>query len=197
MKLDFVVWEPKHVKNSVLLGTLEGVESKWQLNLGVPRKEADFATASFPMRGPYKRFTDSLRNRGMLIVASQRLKDFLEQWPLVQVQFLPVSIKSAVGTHMQKYYIVQPLHPVPCLDTEKCGADWSALDKTSIDYVEQLVISESLIDREAHKIKVERQLFRPKHFERITLVQRELAEAIDTAGFTGMEWIEIDEYSND
>ena len=45
------------------------------------------------------------------------------------------------------------------------------------------------------RVDPERKIFRPKSFYRVTLVARELAEAIEVEGFTGIRWIELDDYS--
>jgi len=201
MKLNYVIWDTKRVENSVLLDSLQNVERKWELRKGVPRA-ADFtAEARFQMNLnlPYNTIlTDNLRNKNMLIVASQRFKEFFEEWQLDKVEYLPVIIIDHKGKPIhENYFIIHPIHPVSCLNIEKCGADWSSLDEDSIDYVDHLVIDESFIDTATQSITVDRKLFRPKHFDRITFVQRNLAEAIDEAGFTGVEWMEINEYSDD
>lgn len=200
MKLNYVIWDNKHVENAVVLYRLQGVENKWELNEGIPRS-ADFtAEATFKMDLDllYNTIlTDNLKNKDMLVVASRRLKEFLEEWNLEKVEYLPVTIIDHKGKPIQEnYFIIHPIHPIPCLDVEKCGATWSPLDEEAIDFIERMVIDESLIDTRTQSITVDRKLFRPKYFDCITLVRRDLAEAIDEAGFTGVEWMEIDECSS-
>ena len=40
-------------------------------------------------------------------------------------------------------------------------------------------------------------MFRLKRFWDITLVRRDLANAITAAGFTGVEWLEVSNYQED
>lgn len=200
MKLNYVIWNKKRVENAVMLKSLEGVEDEWELNEGVPRAATFPADARFQMNLelPYNTIlTDNLGNIDMLIVASRRLKEFMEGWHLEKVEYLSVTIIDHKGKPIEEdYFIIHPIDPVPCLDIEKCGARWSSLDKESISYIKRMVIDESLIDTATQSITVDRTLFRPKHFEDITLVRRDLAEAIDKGGFTGVKWREIDEYSS-
>ena len=54
----------------------------------------------------------------------------------------------------------------------------------------------SMINKDNKTIEVERKLFRPNHYYRVALIRRDLSEAIEAKGFTGVEWIELDKYSD-
>ena len=83
------------------------------------------------------------------------------------------------------YFIVHPIDLPQCLDIAKSGVTWWIVDKERINRVKQLILDESKVDRE---------MFRPKPFYKIIIVKRDLAEAIDREGFTGIRWIELEDY---
>ena len=104
------------------------------------------------------------------------------------VEYLPVSIVDHRGRIASPdYCIVNPINPVDCLDADKSGADWSELNEGTIDSIAKLVITEE-------KVPPARQLFRMKYFYDLILIRRELAEAINGSGATGIRWIEPKDY---
>jgi hypothetical protein len=192
-KSDFVIWDSAVVKNAVVLHVLTGVEKEYQLRKGVPRAATFPKDASYAMHPDFPHNTilvDNLVNTGLRIVASKRLKEFLESKDISQVEYLPVTIVNHKGKPASKdYFIVHPIEPVECLDLDKCEPTWGKLDKTSIDKVRHLVIDQERVDGS-------RQLFRPKQFHYVILARRALAEAIDAAGFTGIKWIELEHFKS-
>lgn len=190
MKSNYLIWQYKYIDNACSLDELQNVEKLYQLRNGIPR------AATFPEDAVYTMdpdrihdtlLIDSLFNVDGLIVASYRLKEFLKVRLLKKTEYLPVTILDHKGKHSQNYFIIHPIYPVECLDVDKCGATWSDIIEDDIDEVQHLVIDESKVDPT-------RELFRPKHFDRVTLVQRNLAEAINQEGFTGIRWTELSDY---
>jgi hypothetical protein len=192
-KPSFVIWDSAVVKNAVVLHLLKGVEKEYQLRKGIPRAATFPSHAVYTMHPDFPHNTilvDNLVNTGLRIVASQRLKEFLEKQAVPKVEYLPVAIVNHKGKAASNdYFIVHPVEPVECLDLEKCEPTWGEVDETSIDEVRQLVIDETRVDPG-------RQLFRPKQFHQVILARRTLAEAIDAAGFTGIRWIELDKFKS-
>src|SRR5215813_4176184 len=154
MKLNYVIWDAKNVPNAVVLDGLENVEDEWELNEGVPRAANFTEDGTFrmnPDRSYDTLLTDNLQNIDMLIVASRRLKEFLEQWDLEKVEYLPITILDHKGKPTRdSYFIIHPIEPVSLLNPAKCGATWDRLNEGFIKYVERLVIDEKLIDQEKH-----------------------------------------------
>lgn len=183
----YLVFETAEIPHVCVLSELMGIEKPYQLRNGVPLADSLSGEAAFKMDPDYPTDTvlaDCLINRHRQFIASSRLKAFLETRRLVDVEYLPVDIIDHKGRPIkQPYYIVHPIHPVDCLDIEKCGAKWSRIDKTAIQKVEALVI-------DASKVDPKREFFRPKHFHWVILVRSDLADAIDAQGFTGIRWID-------
>jgi hypothetical protein len=201
MELNYMIWDYKQVEHAVVLDSLKNVENTLDLYKGISRADDFPADAEFhmhPDRIYNTLLVDSLKNINLFIVASLRLTNFFREWGLEDVEYLPVSIID----HKQKaieesYTIIHPINPVDCLDVENCGAEWSALDKTAINYLEQLALKDDFINKEKRVLNVDRKLFKPKFFNRVTFVRRDLAEAINAEGFSGIEWVEISDYSYD
>jgi hypothetical protein len=173
------------------LHQLIGLDDPEELNEGVTMADRFPGDATFTMHPdfPYNLIlTDSLRNTDFLIVASSRLRDFLEKRAILKVEYLPVTIINHKRRAVKDtYYIIHPVDHVDCLDLEKCGVAWSPIDSSVIDSMEQLVLDPDRIDQS-------RGIFRPKFFPDVTLIKRELALAMDMEGFTGNVWIEPEDY---
>ena len=186
MHSKYVIWKSDtNIPNACVLGEFKRVDKSFQLRKGVPRAATFQEDASFTMHEdhPYDTLlTDSLNNIFMMIVASRRLKEFLEARALKQVEYLPVTILDHKGRPASRdYFIIHPVNPVDCLNIDECNARWGHIDKNSIKFVKRLVLDVSKIDPE-------RELFRPKYYHKVILVRQDLAEAIDREGFTGIWW---------
>ena len=131
---------------------------------------------------------DNLINTDMLIVASGQLKEFLQTQALPMVEYLPVTILDHKGRAASSdYFIIHPIHPVDCLKLDEFDITWDVLNENCIDTIARLMIDESRIDPD-------RLMFRVKFLEGVILFRRDLAGAIDAMGFTGIEWVELDDY---
>jgi hypothetical protein len=193
MASNYLIWTKAIVENAVVLDTVRGVSRYWELSDGISRA-GDFPDdASFKMSENWPHNTvlvDNLENKQRVIVASSRLVAFLQARAIPKIEYLPVTIldhktRPAAGG---EYSIVHTIDPVDCLDSEASKVTWDELDEDCIESLEQLVLDESRID-------VDRELFRVKHYTNVAIAHRNLATAIDEAGFTGIRWVELDEYS--
>lgn len=191
MQSNFVIWALRDVPNACCLDELIGVDDVWELREGVPRAVTFPRNAVYTMDQDFPHdtlLTDNLINTRTLIVASLKLKKFLETRQMQQVEYLPITILDHKGKPASHdYFIIHPINPVDCLDTGQCGAQWSSIDKETIQWLDRLVIDEGKIDPA-------REIFRLKFFYDVILVSRALAEAIDAEGFTGIRWIELGDY---
>ena len=191
MRSAYLIWAHKDVPNACALSGLLGVDKQYELLMGIQRQATFPNDAMFRMNPDFPHdtlLTDSLLNTDMMIVVSLRLKEYLHARELKNVEYLPVTILN----HKQKaasrdYFIIHPIEPVDCLDIEKCVPMRSRIDPETIMMIKRLVIDE-------HRVDPEREFFRPKFYPRITMVRRELAEAIDGEGFTGIRWVELEDY---
>lgn len=194
MAMDYVFWKPAFDDETATFESLEGdEEDDWQITKGISRVDDFPEDAVFPMNPDFPHgiaLKDSIQNIGSMVVVSPRLKDFLEQRELKAVEYLPVGLLNHKGRPVQggKYFIVNLLDPVDCLDLDRCDAKYSNITPEDIMRVKRLVLDEAKVD-------TERQLFSPKGLF-APLARRDLAEAIDAAGFTGIRWVELKDIRN-
>ena len=188
---DYLIWGRMRVKNAVFLSDLHGIANAYELLYGVPRAEGFPDDAVWDVdedAPPNGILPDSINNTDRLLACSKRLVECLQASGVAKVEYLPVAIRNQKGRIASKsVFIVHPLDPVDCLDIDKSGVEWSPIATTDIDRVKRLVLDESKLDPV-------RELFRLAKFPDLVLARRDLAEKIDSAGFTGVRWIELDEY---
>jgi hypothetical protein len=185
---NFVIWRSAVVPGACILGEFEGVEKSFQLRKGISRADSFPANATFTMNPEFPNDTllaDNLFNTNLFIVASIKVKNFLEGQKILQMEYLPVKIVDHKGrVASSEYFIIHPIDPVECIDLKSSDVDWGIIDKTLIDHARRLVLDET-------KVPPDRQIFRPKPYYRIILVRRDLAKLIDDQGFSGIRWDEI------
>ena len=189
---DYVIWKYKKVNNACVLYKLSGIEDEWELTEAIPLASQFPENVEFSMHPDFPNNTlmiDNLQNSYRLIVASNKLKEFLESKNLPKVEYLPIIIKNHKGKIINNnYFIIHPIDPVDCMNLSKSKIEWGIIDEKSIDEVENLVLDENKIDPE-------RKLFRLKYFYDIIIVHKEFAKEIDEKGFEGIRWIEIEDFS--
>jgi hypothetical protein len=167
------------------------VDDEWQIKEGMSRAAGFPADAQFEMNKQYKKqmaLSDNISNLEDMAVVSPRLKEFIEAQNPKRVEFLPVTIIN----HKDKpvpdpYHIVNPLAIVDCIDKQRSDISWNELDPEAIAGLLELHLL-------ADKIDPELLLFRPKHLEHRIFVRRDFAQAIEAAGFTGVSFMEPDEF---
>lgn len=194
MPSNYVIWAHGLVDGGCVLGALAGVERRFDLLAGVPRAAGFPLNASFAMDPEYPddvTLTDSLFNTDMLVIASGRLATLFDERAAPALERLPVTIFDHRGrsVHMP-YFILHPLEPVDCLVLDRCGAKRSRITPSMIKEIRHLVVDEA-------RIPANRLLFRPLDFPRVTLIRRDVAAEIDSRGFNGMRWVELDNYPED
>ena len=190
-KSRFVVWQYAQVEGACRLGSLQGVEDSYELTDGISQAKNFPDEARFKMDADFPNDTlliDNLDSDEFMIVASSRLTRVVQQMVPSHVEYLPISIinhKNKIAS--RDYRIIHPIEPVNCLDLKQCKPEWDDLDEEAIESIERLVLDET-------KIPEHRWLFRPRAFYDVILVRRELAERIESENFTGVRWVELEDY---
>jgi hypothetical protein len=191
MKSNYLVWDSKTVPNVCSLSDFKGVDDDYALTKGVSQAGGFPPDAAFTMDPDFPNHTllaDNLINLNCMIVASKRLKEFLEMQNLAKVEYLPVKIIDHKGRPVSpEYFIIHPIEPVDCLDVARCEPTWSRIDKSAINRVKRLCLNEE-------KVGAQRLLFKPHSFFNVVLVHRNLAQAINSQGFSGISWIELENF---
>jgi hypothetical protein len=188
MKTSYLVWRPSNViPNAAALDHLTGFDRIGRLWRGESFAGQFPEEATFRMRPDLPQntvLTDCLSNTDSLIVGSERLKDFLMAQKISDIEYHPVTIRDHKKKVIKgKYFIVNPIHNIDCLDTEASGAEMSQINPEKVQFIKKLVLRNDRLD-------LSRQLFRITNYNMITLVRDDLATAIGNAGFTGMNFVE-------
>jgi hypothetical protein len=189
--MEYVVWGRKSMGNSCMLLPPENVERDWELLKGVPRAAGFEPGAIMRMSDLHPRdigLPDNVMNQASLVVVSARLRRFLEERALPNVEYLPLEIVNHKGrVASADHVIVHAIEPQDCLDHAASGAAYSGILPTDVVRVSRLVLDPNKIDPKVP-------LFRIKDFGYPAIVARPLAQEILQAGFTGTAFIELDQY---
>lgn len=187
MNPGFVIWKTRAVKDGAVVTDLKGVARAHAMANGESFEKIFPPTAEYHFNPDFKRNTllvDCLINVGTRIVASERLKDFIQARQPEKVEYLPVRVLDLKGKPVAApYFIVHPIDPPDCIDYTKSKIDQAASDPDFLS-IDALVIDET-------KVPPKRLLFRAKSYPDKLLLRREFALEIENAGFTGTGWLEI------
>ncbi len=188
----FVVWTSAPVPHAFVLHKLSGVELHFQLVKGVPRLEGfpTDATHSVDPDYPNEIVTmDAFRSPHLITLISSALKDFLVNKSIIELEFLPVTIINHKNNPVGDYFILHPVHPIDCMDIQASEAKPHVAVPKNIGEIKRIVL---LDDR----VELDRQVFKIKGLYREIIVSKALAEEIDAAGFTGVSWTNLRDYSH-
>jgi hypothetical protein len=163
---EYVFWN--HDSAAGTIDKIDPLGAQAALVAGKPVDPKELAEVKTKVRERFNLETDSIRNFNKLVIVSDRLKAFLEAAKVPSVEFLPIAIAAA--TKLVKYHVMNVLDPIDCIDQEKLDDD------------EKFVFV-------AARTPPNRPILRVVGYDRHVLVTKELAAAIDEAGFTGIAWV--------
>lgn len=191
MSGNFVIWQYRPVAHACVLKQLDGIDKQFRLRNGTSLQNEFPGGVYYRMHPDFPSdllLIDNILNSKQLIVASQKLKEAIEKHQPPKVEYLRMGILDHKGRiASDNYFFIHPIEPVDCIDRSQSIFEEDSVDPESIDSFKRLVIDES-------KVPSERKIFRLKGFWDITLVRRDLAEALDKEGFSGLGWLEVSDY---
>lgn len=186
MKSNYLLLLARGSDGACMLGGLRDVSKQWQLFEGVSRAKDFPDDASFRMDPSFPkdiRLEDIIRNDSSLLVASERVKKFLEAEKVPGQEMLPVAIFNHKGRKEKaRYFVVHQVDIQDCINLKKTKWKKDDLDEEAITDVRKLTLDESKIDKDA-------QLFRLKSYGIPLIIRADLAEKITKAGFTGFQFV--------
>ncbi len=128
---------------------------------------------------------DYLMNTGEWLVISGRLRAFLENADVRDIEYLPVHVIDPTGLPLDtSYSIAHTLNSPDCLDMTRSGAKPGRLIPAKAEKIQRIVL----------KNDPARSLFRPATFSKVTLLSWALAEAMAEHGFTGFRFMGLFDY---
>ena len=191
MTMNYVAWVHKIIPNACSLYHFEGFDKSYLLSEGIKVADQYPKGVYFDMHPERPHdilLVDSLFNTDSELVISESLVNFLTDKKLTNLEFLPVKIMDHKGKYIdEKYFIMNVLDHQNCLDTDASDAEISMIDNKTIESVEQIVLIEDNVDDSFD-------IFRMTGFPAATLIKECLAKEIEDIGFTGIEFIPLDEF---
>jgi hypothetical protein len=190
MNDEFFIWAAKIEPDATVLVQMEGFKKSYELDVGTRQGEnyPPDVTLYMDSRKPkHNLLLDSVKNVEGVIIISEKMKLFLEKQDLLDVEFLPITIKDLKERKLEKrFYIFHPYNNINCLDLSNAEPEWDDIDDTVVASVKHLVIDASKLPEDKH-------FFRPKNYIARPLVTKTLADAILKEGFTGVQFLPISE----
>ena len=182
--MSFVRWKTSYQEGHAVIQSPEGIERLSRFVFGVPMREG-FPTGVISRMDPeYPRdlvLSDSLHGAG-LIVVSNRVKALLDGAGAECVEFLPVEIRDHKRRVASRdYLILNPYDPVDCIDLDKSGPKWNAIDPSVMMACKGLVLRPDAVH-------AARMVFRMKSWPMHILLRVEIADQMKRAGFTGLDF---------
>lgn len=174
-------------------GRLEGFRRKYKLMRGREVADEFPADASFQMNRDFPDdlgLEDAAFNLSNQLVVSERLRAFLEAREVSGVEFLPVTMLDHKGRSVKADYVIANLLThVDCVDKEATTHEWNPLNENAMVGVRNLTV-------DPERIPDDVQLFRLEHVAGVIGVRRDLAEALEAEGFTGLAFSDFADYTN-
>ncbi len=187
MAFNHVFWVNRRIEHGCWLGGLSDFEDSWEVGDGVPRVDGWPSDVSLEMSQDFRKYTltpDCVKSSNAAMIISQPVVEFLRAKELANVEYLPVTVLNHKGKAVDTpYFILHPIHPVECLDTDKCAIAWSIGDDTVIDTL-------GAFHSDDNKCQDLPPMMRIAGLSYHVAVHRDLAGEIDAAGFSGIGWYE-------
>jgi hypothetical protein len=187
---DYVVLTHAPTEHAFVLHKLSPVDDFFEVVDGDPRAHDFPSDVTHTVSADYPHniaLDDVLRSPQLVFLISPRLKAFLEERKVKQVEFLPVTILDHKKKPAGHYFILSPIHPLNCLDEAASGAKPNPMAPSQVHEIQQIVLKPGSVDPELEIFKIDR-------MSQHVMVSRSLAQAIDAAGFTGLSWTEFRDF---
>ena len=149
----------------------DDVSAMWK---GKSLKDKFDANAEFRMDPDYPDNTvlaETLNNIQSLIIGSERLKQFLEEQNIRDIEYLPVTIRDHKGKKAARYYVTNPLVVLDCINHKASGSVFGRTNPNRVRRLRNLVLLED-------KLKPDVSIFRTLNYPDAILVREDLAKAI-------------------
>jgi hypothetical protein len=190
--MNYVIWKYDHVEGACSLLEPTGIDSMVPLKEGEPIASgisgSGLSSAMNPESPDDLMLLDNVHNTDGILVASPRLRAFLGERNLADVEYLPISILDHKGrVAAPDYFVIHPVAPVDAIDADASLCKMSRIKKDRIQSMKKLALRPDAIP-------ADRKLFRLKGLWNVALVSRPVADAISAAGFSGIRWLELSAY---
>lgn len=133
-----------------------------------------------------KILADAIPNSTLWKIISVPLKELLEKHATCEMEFLPIRIRDHGEELIEaRYYILNVLETVSCMDRKKSDYDSSALDESQVVTFRHLYL-------DTGKISENTNLFRFGEERDMFMMSQDLMQILVDAGITGIEFNSIE-----
>ncbi|MCL5247460.1 hypothetical protein M4I21_16690 [Cellulophaga sp. 20_2_10] len=187
----FAIWNFKDVPGAYVPKKLLNMERMLRLLMGVSLIHDMPDNLQFTADPDYPNdlhMLDSFGNTQSIIPISPKLKVFLENKNIPNLEFIPVAMLDHKGAVIAHYFLLHSTEVIDAIDKDETELEVDSLNTEMYDTVEDLTLLDESVP--AHI-----QIFKVKGLYDVTCISKELAKEIDINGFTGISWKEISYYS--
>lgn len=188
----FVIWDFDDVPNAYVPDDLLNIENKLSLLMGDSLASDMPENLQFSADPDYPNdllMLDSFGNTESIIPISPKLKHFLENKAIPNLEFIPVDMLDHKGRVLEQYYLLHSIEVIDAIDKTQTELEIDDLNDEMYESVEDLTLLDESIPQEI-------QIFRIKGLYNAICVSQSLAKEIDDNGFTGIYWQDISDYSS-
>ncbi|AKQ70489.1 hypothetical protein A176_007401 [Myxococcus hansupus] len=189
--MNYVLIESTYEGDAAQFGNLQNYDSRFELRKGIPLTGKIPHDAAYRMRDDFPNHValhDSLYNLDRQLVVNEKVKAFLEVESVQHVEYLPVNVLNHKDRKVnERYFIINLLPLVDCIDLEKTQAKRNRLDPKKLMHVSNLTVHED-------KIPATAKLVRMDLLTAAILIRRDLADKMNAANFRGFKISEISDF---
>jgi hypothetical protein len=192
MSGDFLIWSDKAERGAAVLRDFRGFEDTHSFRGSKPLADVFPPDAAFHMdpEAPHDLvLPDNVRNTALVTLVSRRLREAMTDFGVKDIEYLPVKVfnhKNRLAS--DSHVIARTLDLVDAIDRDKSVFEPHPFLEGRLDAVDRLVVDPARVPK--HK-----SVFRLDGYPDLLLVTPAIAQALDRGGFTGLEWLPLDEYS--
>lgn len=187
----FTIWRFKDVPNAYVPKKLLNMEKMLRLLMGVSLADDMPTNLQFSADPDYPNdllMLDSFGNTQSVIPISPKLKTFLEQKNIPNLEFIPVDMLDHKGRVIAQYFLLHSTEVIDAIDKDETDLEVDDLNEEMYDSVDDLTLINESVPSHI-------QIFKVKGLYDVTCISKALAQEIDDNGFTGISWKEISAYS--
>ena len=188
--MDYLIWSVDMPDGYCVCLGMDGFEESYKIMYAQPVAEHYDGEAFFEMSPDFTKdiaLADNVKNTGYILV-SDALKKVLEEMVTNRVEYVPVRIINHKGrVASEDYFVVNPLDLCDAIDFEQSDVEWNSIDPNVLSDCYELVLHED-------RIPSDYTLFRLKHFPTEVLLRRDVVERLEAEGFTGLRFIEVEDF---
>jgi hypothetical protein len=176
------------------LSSIDNVDDWARMHQNEPQAGRFPKDASFQMSSDFPRdvkLADALANLNGFLVVSEKFASFLStEKALAHNEVHEVGIVNHKGRREKaRYFIIHQIDDPKCVDEGKTVGKKSTLMPAEFSTLKKLVLDEKKVGRDY-------MIFRPFEYKLRVFFRDDLVEKIEAAGFTGIEFFDLEGYTD-